>query len=128
MASASWKTCGLPKIEPHNISDEVLVTWIPRWNKEARIVSTAIYIPYHWCTDEDMGWNTDYFAELEYCEEQDAWWLPCGWYETTINTIDDCSYVKIDGEVIAWDNMPKPYKPKLKDFSTIEQEGSGEDG
>lgn len=76
-----------------------------------KLVSTAIYIPHHWCTTDDIGWNTDSFLDLEYCEEKDAWWVPCGWYETITNTIDDIGYVDIDGEVIAWDRMPKPYNP-----------------
>lgn len=57
MASASWKTTGLPKCEPRNISDE--------------------------------------------------------------NLIDDIGYIAIDGEVTAWDSLPKPYKEKIMDFSRI---------
>lgn len=123
MASASWKTNGLPKCKPNNFSEEVLVTWIPRWNKNMKLVSIAIYIPHHWCTTDDIGWNTDSFLGLEYCEEKDAWWVPCGWYETITNTIDDIGYVDIDGEVIAWDRMPKPYKPNLTDMQALKQMG-----
>lgn len=119
MASASWKTCGTPKCKEREYSEEVLVTWIPNWNKNMQLVSTAVYIPHHWCTTDDIGWNSDCFTELEYCEERDAWWIPSGWYETTINTIDDIGYISIDGEVIAWDRKPKPYKPKLTDIQQL---------
>lgn len=64
----------VPKCKPNNFSEEVLVTWIPRWNKNMKLVSIAIYIPHHWCTTDDIGWNTDSFLGLEYCEEKDAWW------------------------------------------------------
>ena len=92
MANANWKTVGLPKCKPHDFSEEVLVTWIPRWNKSMRLVSTAVYVPHHWCTTEDLGWNSDDFSELEYCEEKDEWWAPCGWYETITNCIDDVGF------------------------------------
>ena len=120
MANANWKTVGLPKCKPHDFSEEVLVTWIPSWNKSMRLVSTAVYVPHHWCTTDDLGWNTDDFAELEYCEEKDEWWVPCGWYETTTNCIDGIGYVDIEGEVIAWDRMPKPYKEKLTNMQDID--------
>lgn len=123
MASASWKTCGLPKCKPHEYSEEVLVTWIPSWNKNRRLISIAVYVPHHHCTTDDLCWHYDETIDLEYCEEQDSWWIPSRWYETITNLIDDCGYVPIDGEVIAWDKMPRPYKPKMTDFSMVEQEG-----
>lgn len=123
MASVSWKTCGLPKCKPHEYSEEVLVTWIPSWNKNMKLVSIAVYIPHHWCTTDDISLHPDSFSDLEYCEEKDAWWVPCGWYETITNTIDDIGYVDIDGEVIAWDRMPKPYKSKLTNMQALKQMG-----
>lgn len=119
MASASWKTVGFPKCKPHEYSEEVLVTWIPRWNKNVRLVSTAVYVPYHWATTDDIGWNSDCFEDLEYNEEKDEWWVPCGWYETITNCIDDIGYVDIDGEVIAWDKLPKPYRSKLTNMQEV---------
>lgn len=120
MASASWKTTGLPKCEPHNISEKVLVTYIPSWNPNIRIIAMAVYIPEHWCTDEDLGWNIgERKYDYEYNAEQDSYWIPGGWYETVENLIYDIGYIAIDGEVTAWDRLPKPYKEKIMDFSKI---------
>lgn len=123
MANANWKTCGLPKCKPHQYSEEVLVTWIPSWNRELSFVSTAIFIPHHWCTTEDISWSDECYEDLEYCEEKESWWVPDGWYETITNAIDDIGFMKIDGEVIAWDKMPKPYKPRLTDMQSIKIRG-----
>lgn len=125
MASASWKTVGLPKCKEHDISEEVLITWIPdwNWNKSRHIISIAVYVPYHWVTYEDMGWNLeDDYYEHDYCEEDDDYYIDSGWYETIQNSIEDCNYVKIEGEVIAWDKLPKAYEPesKLHDVSKLE--------
>lgn len=117
-----WNTQTVPVCKKSNMSDEVLVTYIPKWNEQIRRVIKAVYIPYHHCTDEDLCWditNAD-VGEWECAnEEEGTYWIPSGWYETIDNSIDDCNYVMIDGTVIAWSKMIKPYNPKVEDISKV---------
>lgn len=117
---ANWNIHTVPKCKKGNISDEVLVTWIPKWNKNAKFVSKAVYIPYHNCTNDDLGWditnaNVDEWDVAD--EDENTYWVPDGWYETIDNSIHDCNYVLIDGEVIAWMKVPKAYEPSLKQLN-----------
>lgn len=109
---ANWNVHTVPKCEKGNMSDEVLITWIPNWNKNVKLVSKAVYIPYHHCTDEDLGWDITNAVLEDYdvaSEEESIYWIPDGWYETIDNSINDCNYVPIDGEVIAWMKNPNPF-------------------
>ena len=51
---ANWNVNYTPKCEDRNCSDECLVTVD---NGRFKRVLKAVYIPYHHCTVEDMGWN-----------------------------------------------------------------------
>jgi hypothetical protein len=68
----------------------------------------AIYIPNHTITIEDMGWN-EYEDVEEYDEQEDCYYVKCGWYEV-IENCGDYSHVDINCEVTAWRPLPEPYK------------------
>ena len=52
---ANWNRNTVPKCKEKECSDEVLVTVD---NGRFKRVLKAVFIPYHHCTVEDMGWNT----------------------------------------------------------------------
>lgn len=112
---ANWYKYTVPKCKPNRISDEVLTTVN---NGKRSFVVMAIYCPYHHCTFEDIGWSVpdDIRGDLEYIEKEDTWWIPEGWYEVNIYT-EECYYSSITDNVIAWAKLPKPYKPRVKNFS-----------
>ena len=49
----------------------------------------------------------------EYNEEEDTWWIPQGWYEVC-DYLEDCPYIPITSEVIAWMRLSKEFEPKIK--------------
>ena len=51
---AQWNRNCVPKCKEKNCSDYILVT-VERYSYTK--VLRAVYIPYHHCTLEDMGWN-----------------------------------------------------------------------
>lgn len=102
-----------PECKKHDFSDEVLGTFVPNWNKKVNRVIKVVYVPYHNCTDEDIGFDTSDVSldEWELADEDNSiFWIPEGWYETIDNSIYDCSYVAIDGKITAWMPLPAPYK------------------
>ena len=109
---ANWNRNTVPKCKEKECSDEVLVTVD---NGRFKRVLKAVFIPYHHCTVEDMGWNTydGIPDDWEYVEEEDSWWIPEGWYEVC-DYFPDYSYFTIEDKVIAWSKLPKAYEPKLK--------------
>lgn len=117
---AQWNANTVPACKEKQYSDDVLVTWIPNWNRNIKLVSKAIYIPYHHCDTEGLGLNTDDYCNAEGWdikdEDEDNYWIPEGWYETVENYIYDVGFVPIDGKVIAWSRLPKPYEPRLKEL------------
>lgn len=112
---AQWNKSTVPKCEEENHSDEVLVTVVK--GKYKRVLK-AVYIPYHHCTVEDLGWcmYDGVPDDWEYVEEEDTWWIPQGWYEVA-DYFEDYSYSTISDNVIAWMKLPKPYEPRLKDIT-----------
>ena len=116
---AQWNRNIVPRCENKNCSNEVLVTveHIGYNGKLYRRVVKAVYIPHHHCTLEDMGWNMydGVPGDWEYSEEDDSYWIPQGWYETS-DYFEDYSYSTITDKVIAWMKLPKPYEPKNKEL------------
>lgn len=120
---AQWNKNTVPKCEKKCCSDEVLVT-VEKYARETyQRVLKAIYIPYHYCTVEDMGWNMsdDVPDDWEYIEDEDTYWIPQGWYEVC-DYCDDYSYFTIEDRVTAWMKLPKPYEPRIKEFGGGENE------
>ena len=100
---AQWNKNTVPKCDDKTCSDEVLVTVEKYCRGTYRRVLKSVYIPYHHCTLEDMGWNMydGVPDDWEYSEEDDSWWIPQGWYEVC-DYFDDYSYSQITDKVIAW--------------------------
>lgn len=121
---AQWNSHTVPKCETKKCSDEVLVTveHIGYLNKLYREIVKAVYFPYHHCTVEDMGCDIydDVPDDLEYAEEYDSWWIPQGWYE--VCDYGECFYSTITDKVTAWMKLPKPYKPKVKEFRGVQND------
>ena len=113
---AQWNKNTVPKCEEKNHSDEVLVTVVKgvSWKR----VVKAVYIPYHHCTLEDLGWNMwdGVPDDWEYVEEEDTWWIPQGWYEVC-DYFEDYSYSSITDKVVAWSKLPKPYEPRVSELN-----------
>ena len=118
---AQWNANTVPKCKEKTCSDEVLAT-IERKSGH-RYVIKAVYIPYHHCTVEDMGWSMcdGVPDDWEYVEEQDSWWIPQGWYEVADN-FEEYEYAAVQDKVIAWMKLPKPYAPKIKNFADMGKE------
>ena len=118
---AQWNKNTVPKCEDKTCSDEVLVTVEKYCRGTYRRVLKAVYIPYHHCTLEDMGWSMEDGVpdDWEYVEEEDTWWIPQGWYEVC-DYFEDYSYSTITDKVIAWMKLPKAFEPKLKELKEIE--------
>lgn len=112
---AQWNKNTVPKCKEKTHSDEVLVT-VDKGT--GQIVLKAVYIPYHHCTLEDLGWNMwDRVPDnWEYVEEEDTWWIPQGWYEVCDYFVD-YSYSKITDKVVAWSKLPKPHIPRVKEIN-----------
>lgn len=112
---AQWNSKTVPKCEEKTHSDEVLVTVDKgKWQR----VLKAVYIPYHHCTLEDLGWNMwdGVPNDWEYVEEEDTWWIPQGWYEVA-DCFEEYSYARISDKVIAWSKLPKPYELRVKEIN-----------
>lgn len=112
---AQWNANCVPKCKEKTHSDEVLVTVD---NGRFKRVLKAVYIPYHHCTVEDMGWNMwdGVPDDWEYVEEEDTWWIPQGWYEVA-DYFEDYFYSTITDKVTAWSKLPKAYEPRVKEFN-----------
>lgn len=122
---AQWNKNIVPKCDVGKCSDEVLATveHIGYDGKLYKRIIKSVYFPYHHCTVEDMGWNMcdGVPDDWEYCEEQDTWWIPQGWYEVC-DYFEDYSYSEITDKVTAWMKLPKPYEPRVKEFGGGENE------
>lgn len=109
---ALWNTNCVPKCKKRTHSNEVLVTVD---NGRYQRVLKAVYIPYHHCTVQDLGWYM--WDEIpdgwEYVEEEDTWWIPQGWYEVADN-FEEYAFAIINDKVVAWQKLPKPYKTSVK--------------
>lgn len=118
---AQWNKNTVPTCEDKTCSDEVLVSIEKQGWKGGiyRRVVKAVYIPYHHCTVEDMGWNIPDGVpdDWEYVEENDSWWIPQGWYEVCDYSPDDYSYFTVTDKVTAWMKLPKAYEPRLKQLN-----------
>lgn len=113
---AQWNKNTVPKCKEKTHSDEVLVT-VVKGASYKRVVK-AVYIPYHHCTIEDLGWNMydGVPDDWEYVEEEDTWWIPQGWYEVC-DYFEDYSYSAITDKVVAWSKLPKPYEHRLNELN-----------
>lgn len=114
---AQWNKNTTPKCEEKKHSEEVLVTVDKgKWKR----VLKAVYIPYHHCTLEDLGWNMwdGVPNDWEYVEEEDTWWIPQGWYEVADN-FEEYSYATISDKVVAWSKLPKPYEPRVSELNLM---------
>lgn len=112
-----WYNSTVPKCKEKKHSDECLVTVETAQSK--RVVK-AVYIPYHHCTVEDMGWNMPDGVpdEWDYFEKEDTWWIPEGWYETC-DYFEEYCYASITDNVIAWSKLPKPYEPRVRKMQKL---------
>lgn len=120
-----WNRNTVPKCEPKNFSDEVLVT-VEHMGYKGKLFSRvvkAVYVPYHHCTLEDVCWNMydGVPNDWEYMEEDDTWWVPEGWYETA-DYFDEYEYSAITDKVVAWMKLPKPYENNIKTFIEVKNE------
>ena len=120
---AQWNKNTVPKCEDKTCSDEVLVTVEKYCRGTYRRVLKAVYIPYHHCTLEDMGWSMydGVPDDWEYVEEEDTWWIPQGWYEVC-DYFEDYSYSPITDKVTAWMKLPKEFELKLKELMEMESD------
>ena len=114
---AQWYEHTVPKCKEKNCSDEVLVT-VEVQGYDGKIykrVVRAVYFPYHHCTLEDVGWDMPdgVPSDWEYAADQDSWWIPEGWCETS-DYFDGYSYATITDKVTAWMKLPKPCVPKVE--------------
>ena len=116
---ANWNVNYMPKCKDKSCSEECLVTVD---NGRCKRVLKAVYIPYHHCTVEDLGWGMPDGVpdDWEYVEDVDSWWIPEGWYET-VDYFEDYSYATIADKVVAWSKLPKPYEPRVKQLIEVKE-------
>ena len=63
---------------------------------------------YLYAKREEISWDEG----AVYCEEDDCYYAPEGWYEVTINN-NEFTYSVIDDFIIAWQPMPNRYVSPL---------------
>lgn len=109
-----WYKNTVPECNEKTCSGEMLVTVYSGSRKK---VVRAVYIPYHHCTLEEMGWDMCVVPDTwEYVKKQDSWWIPEGWYEIA-DYFGDYTHALIEDKVVAWSKLPKPYEPRLKQLN-----------
>ena len=82
--------------------DQVIATYLNSYGKRRRVM--AVYIRQY---EEEAGVDDE--SCVEYCEEQDEWYLKEGWYELIDNLGDYSSVAIVEGVVDYW--MPVPPAP-----------------
>lgn len=110
-----WFTNTVPQTGIDGKPIETLVTWTPLDDPKEKHVSRAVFIPFRRYTDEDLGIDTSQIDPGDWeeaPEELGSYWIPEGWYERIDNPIQGRSYIEIEGRVIAWQFLPKPYQPQ----------------
>lgn len=79
----------------------VIATYLNSYGKRRRV--RAIYIRQY--EEEESGQDDELC--VEYCEEQDEWYLKEGWYELIDNWDTYSSVAIVEGKVDHWLPMPK---------------------
>lgn len=79
----------------------VIATYLNQWGKRRRV--RAVYIRQY--EEEESGPDDE--SCVEYCEEQDEWYIKEGWYELIDNWDTYSSVVIVEGKVDHWLPMPK---------------------
>jgi len=97
-AQLTWRPASeLPK------EDQIVIaTYLNSYGKRRRV--RAVYIRQY---EEEAGEDDELC--VEYCEEQDEWYLKEGWYELIDNWLDYSSVAIVEGVVDYW--MPMPPAP-----------------
>jgi hypothetical protein len=84
----------------------VIATYLNQFGKRRRV--RAVYIRQY--EEEESGEDDE--SCVEYCEEQDEWYLKEGWYELLDNWDAYSSVAIVEGVVDYW--MPMPPAPEGK--------------
>lgn len=103
----------------HNIAvgnDEWITEYLPPHDEnvivQCEVRRTDGTVRYYQCMacylyekqeEADCNW-----VGAEYCEEEDCYYAPAGWYEVTING-DEYRYIPIGDFVTAWQKLPDQY-------------------
>ncbi len=85
--------------------DQIVIATYLNSNGKRRCVR-AVYIRQY---EEEAGEDDELYVDVEYCEEQDEWYLKEGWYELIDNWPDYSSVAIVEGVVDWW--MPMPPAP-----------------
>jgi len=99
-AQLTWR----PASELPEEDQIVIATYLNQFGKRRRV--RAVYIRQY---EEEEGSEDDESC-VEYCEEQDEWYLKEGWYELIDNWDNYSSVAIVEGVVDYW--MPMPPAPK----------------
>ena len=99
-AQLTWRTAS----ELPEKGQIVIATYLNQFGKRRRV--RAVYIRQY---EEEEGSEDDESC-VEYCEEQDEWYLKEGWYELIDNWDNYSSVAIVEGVVDYW--MPMPPAPK----------------
>ena len=97
-AQLTWR----PVSEKPERDQIVIATYLNQCGKRRRV--RAVYIRQY---EEEAGEDDELC--VEYCEEQDEWYLKEGWYELIDNWLDYSSVAIVEGVVDYW--MPMPPAP-----------------
>ena len=97
-AQLTWR----PVSEKPEKDQIVIATYLNQCGKRRRV--RAVYIRQY---EEEAGEDDELC--VEYCEEQDEWYLKEGWYELIDNWLDYSSVAIVEGVVDYW--MPMPPAP-----------------
>lgn len=91
--------------------DEVIVT-VSKYNdclkQNMTIVCPAVYIPKYSKKSEDFWYDFEEYNE-DYYEDEDTFYVKEGWFEVN-GRFGDFIYWYIDGDVLAWMELPDPWK------------------
>lgn len=96
-AQLTWR----PASELPEEGQIVIATYLNSYGKRRRV--RAVYIRQY---EEEEGSEDDDLC-VEYCEEQDEWYLKEGWYELIDNWDTYSSVAIVEGTVDHWLPMPK---------------------
>lgn len=105
-AGPQWIPCSEQKYPNDNREVEVTCEFTRYDGKKCRYTCHASYV--HRYTIESTSYNYWEYCD-EYNEEKDTYYALPGWYERVHNW-DDYSYCAIEDHVVAWRELPEPWR------------------